>query len=494
MEREREQWKTQSGFILAAIGSAIGLGNLWRFPYMAYENGGGAFLIPYLVALLTAGIPLMLLEYGLGQKMRGSAPAAFARVNPKWEWLGWWCVLFVMFGIVLYYIVIIAWCLHYFLFSFALPWKDDPNAYFFTQYLNFSGSPDKIGIIRTPILYEVMVIWLINWFIGYRGVQKGIERASKIFIPLLVALTFVLVLWGVNLEGAGEGIRAYLKPDFQRLSDPKVWLSAYGQIFFSLSIGFGIMIAYASYLPKKTNLYSSALITCLGNCAYSIFAGIAVFSTLGYMSFMTGKPLNEVVEKSIGLAFVAYPQAINLIPTLPGFFSAIFFLILVLAGLSSSVSIIEAFNTALMDKFQVDRRKAVTAMCGFGFLGSIIFTTGGGLCWIDILDHFITQYGLVTVGVVESLLVGWVLGAEEIREFINKNTRIKLGRWWNGMIKYFIPIVLSIMLIQSFTGDFRNPYEGYPWFWLLLVGVNWLLGCLIAAFFFATAKGKKSET
>lgn len=494
METKREQWKTQTGFILAAMGSAIGLGNLWRFPYMAYENGGGAFLVPYLVALFTAGIPLMLLEYGLGQKMRGSAPAAFARVNPRWEWLGWWCVLFVMFGIVLYYIVIIAWCLHYFLCSFSLPWKDDPNAYFFTSYLNFSGSPDKIGLIRTPILYEVMVIWLINWFIGYRGVQKGIEQASKIFIPLLVFLTFVLVLWGFQLEGASEGIRAFLKPDFAKIADPKVWLAAYGQIFFSLSIGFGIMIAYASYLPEKTNLYSSALITCIGNCSFSILAGIAVFSTLGYMSFMTGKPLNEVVEKSIGLAFVAYPQAINLIPTLPGFFGAIFFLILVLAGLSSSVSIIEAFNTALMDKFKMDRRKAVTAMCGLGFLGSIIFTTSGGLCWVDILDHFITQYGLVTVGVVESLLVGWVLGAEEIRQFINRNTRIKLGRWWNGMIKYFIPIVLGVMLIQSFAGDFRNPYEGYPWFWLILIGVNWLLGCLIAAFFFSKARGKKSET
>jgi len=146
-----------------------------------------------------------------------------------------------------------------------------------------------------------------------------------------------------------------------------------------------------------------------------------------------------------------------------------------------------------MDKFHIDRRKAVTAMCGLGFLGSIIFTTSGGLCWIDILDHFITQYGLVTVGVAESLLVGWVLGAEEIRQFINQNSRIKLGRWWNGMIRFFIPIVLGTILIQSFAGDFRNPYEGYPWFWLVLIGVNWLLGCLVAAFFLASAKRKKAD-
>ncbi len=485
MESTREQWKSQTGFIMAAVGSAVGLGNLWRFPYMAYENGGGAFLIPYLVALVSVGFPLMLLEYGVGQKMRGSAPAAYGRIHPKWEWLGWWCVLFVMFGIVLYYNVIISWCLHYFLFSFTLPWKDDPNAYFFTKYLHFSESPGKIGLPRVPILCEVFVIWAINWFIAYRGVQRGIERASKLFIPLLFLLTTVLVVWGLQLDGAVDGIKAYLTPDFEKLKGYKVWLDAYGQIFFSLSIGFGIMIAYASYLPRNTNIHRSALITCVVNSGYSIFAGIAVFSTLGYMAFMTGKPLDEVVEQSIGLAFVVYPQAINLIPSMPEFFSAIFFLILVVAGLSSSISIIEAFNTALMDKFHVDRRRSVSTLCVLGFLGSVIFTTNGGLCWLDIVDHFITHYGLVTLGILESILVGWVLGADEVRQFINEHSRIPLGRWWNWIIKWFIPLVLGFIVLKSLWGDFSNPYGGYPWYWLLLIGVNWLLGCLIAAFVFA---------
>ncbi len=328
--------------------------------------------------------------------------------------------------------------------------------------------------------------------ITYRGIQRGIERASKIFIPLLFSLTILLVIWGLQLEGAEIGLRA-LKPNFEKIKGIQVWLAAYGQIFFSLSIGFGIMIAYASYLPRHSNIHSSALITCLVNSAYSILAAVAVFSTLGYMSFATGKPLNEVVDKSIGLAFVAYPQAIDLLPALPGFFSAMFFLILVLAGLSSAISIIEAFNAALTDKFNVERPKAVTIVCGLGFLGSIIFTTSGGLCWLDILDHFITQYGLVTVGVLESVLIGWVLGAEEMRTFINRHSRIPLGRWWNVIIKFFIPLVLGIMLIQSFVGDFRTPYEGYSWFWLLLIGVNWLMGCLIAAFIFAARRGRDEE-
>jgi len=491
MENEREQWKTQTGFIMAAVGSAVGLGNLWRFPYMAYENGGGAFLVPYLVALITAGFPLMLLEYGIGQKMRSSAPMAYAKIDPRWEWLGWWCVLIVMFGIVLYYNVIISWCLHYFLHSFTLPWKDDPNAYFFTKHLHASDTPGEIGLPRVVILCEVLVIWGINWFIGYMGVQKGIERASKLFIPLLFLLTSILVVWGLQLDGAIDGVKAYLTPDFEKIKGYTVWLNAYGQIFFSLSIGFGIMIAYASYLPRNSNLHLSAFITCLVNSFYSIFAGLAVFSVLGYMSFMTGKPLEEVVSKGIGLAFVAYPQAIELIPILPQFFSAIFFLILVVAGLSSSISIIEAFNAALMDKFQVNRRRSVTMMCCLGFLGSVIFTTRGGLCWLDILDHFINNYGLITVGVLESILIGWVLGADEVRQFINENSRIPLGRWWNWVIKFFIPIVLGYMIVLSFWKDFQNPYEGYPWYWLLLIGVNWLMGCLIAAFIIARRRAKQ---
>ena len=486
----REQWKSQAGFLMAAIGSAVGLGNLWRFPYMAYEYGGGAFLVPYLVALVTAGFPLLILEYGVGQKMQGSAPIAMARINPRWEWLGWWCVLFVMFGIVLYYNVIIAWCLHYFLNSFSLPWAGDPQSYFLNTYLNSSDDPGKIGLIRTPILYEVLAVWVINWYIGYRGVRKGIEKASKIFIPVLFVLTLLLTLWSLSLDGAMEGLRA-LKPSFSRVMDVRVWLAAYGQIFFTLSIGFGIMIAYASYLPRHSNIHSSALITAVVNSSYSLLAAVGVFATLGYMAVSSGKPLDEVVKQGAALAFIAYPQAIDLLPSFQSFFSALFFLILVLAGLSSSISIIEAFNAALMDKFGLDRRKGISAMCGIGFLGSIIFTTNGGASWIDIVDHFITQYGLVTVGVLESILVGWVLGAEEVRQFINEHSRLKLGRWWNVLVKYFIPVVLGIIIIQSFCADFDKSYGGFAWPWLLLIGVDWLLGCLIAAFFFATRRGLK---
>ncbi|MEJ2380886.1 MAG: sodium-dependent transporter, partial [Gammaproteobacteria bacterium] len=329
----REQWNSQLGFLLAAVGSAIGLGNIWRFSYLAYEHGGGAFLIPYLVALLTAGVPLLILEYAIGHERVGSAPLAYAKISRKWEWLGWWAVTFVMFGIVLYYTVIIAWCVNFFVLSFDLGWGPDPNQFFFKQFLQVSASPAQLGEIRTPILFGLVVVWISCWFMVYRGVQRGIELANKIMMPLLLVLTIALVGWSLTLPGAGTGLKAYVTPDFAKLSDPQVWIDAYSQIFFTLSLGFGIMIAYASYLPDKANITGNALLTAFINSGYSLFSGIAVFAVLGFMAGASGQPLSAVVTQSIGLAFVAYPKAISLMPG-GNLFGALFFLCLTVAGLS----------------------------------------------------------------------------------------------------------------------------------------------------------------
>jgi NSS family neurotransmitter:Na+ symporter len=482
--QKREQWKSQFGFLLAAVGSAIGLGNIWRFSYMAYSNGGGAFLIPYITALLTAGIPLLILEFGIGHERIGSAPLAYKKIRSGWEWLGWWAVVFVMFGIELYYTVIIAWCLNYFLLSFNLGWGSDPNAFFFKEFLSLSESPSKIGHIQTPILFALVVIWFINWVIVYRGIQKGIELANKIFMPLLFLLTAVLVFWSLSLKGAGEGIKAYLTPDFSKLSNPKVWIDAYSQIFFTLSLGFGIMIAYASYLPAKADISKNAILTAVLNCGYSLFAGFAVFSVLGFMAVSQDKPISEVVSQSIGLAFVAYPKAVSLMPG-GNLFGAIFFLCLVVAGISSSISIIEAFTSAYVDKFNVNRKSFVTIISIIGFGGSVIFTTQAGLFWLDIVDHFLTNYGLVVVGIFESILIGWLFRADLLREHINKYSSIKIGRWWNGIIRLFVPIALGVLLVGALYKEVQSPYEGYSWGAIILLGLDWILFTIIIAIVYA---------
>jgi NSS family neurotransmitter:Na+ symporter len=481
---KREQWNSHLGFLLAAVGSAIGLGNIWRFSYMAYSNGGGAFLIPYITALLTAGVALLILEFGIGHERIGSAPLAYAKINRNWEWLGWWAVIFVMFGIELYYVVIIAWCLNYFFLSFDLSWGTDPNNFFFKEFLKLNTDPANIGEIRTPILTSLIVIWALNWVIVYRGIRKGIELANKIFMPLLFILTAILVFWSLSLDGAMDGIKAYLTPDFSKLTEPKVWIDAYSQIFFTLSLGFGIMIAYASYLPAKANITRSAFFTAFINSGFSLFAGFAVFAVLGFMAASQGQPISEVVTKSIGLAFVAYPKAVSLMPG-GNFFGAIFFLSLVIAGISSSISIIEAFTSSVVDKFGVKRKTVVNITCTLGFLGSIIFTTQAGLIWLDIADHFLTHYGLVVVGIAECILVGWLFNLDMLRKHINKISSIQLGWWWDFLIKIFVPLVLSIILIGDLYHEVKQPYEGYSWTSLILIGRDWVLLTLIAAFILA---------
>ncbi len=488
----REQWKSQFGFLLAAVGSAIGLGNIWRFSYMAYSYGGGAFLIPYVIALLTAGIPLLILEFAIGHERIGSAPLTYHKIRRNWEWLGWWAVVFVMFGIELYYTTIISWCLNFFAYSFTLAWGDDPDAFFFKEFLSTSDGPFRIGRIRAPIFAGLAVVWSLNWLIAYRGVRKGIELANKIFMPLLFVLTVVLVAWAVTLEGAAEGIRAYLKPDFSKLADPRVWIDAYSQIFFTLSLGFGIMIAYASYLPERTNITKNAFLTAFINSGYSLFAGLAVFSVLGFMAASEGKPLADVVSQSIGLAFVAYPKAVSMMPG-GNLFGAIFFLCLFVAGMSSSISIIEAFTAALVDKFGFRRKVVVSAVCVAGFSGSIVFATQGGLFWVDIVDHFLTSYGLVVVGVFECVVVAWLFRLKVIKDHVNKISSIKLGLWWDLLIKYFVPLILVVILAVNLLREFGRPYEGYSWASLILIGWNWVFLTLIAAVWLASRPWKTGQ-
>ena len=497
---ERGKWGSNLGFLLAAVGSAIGLGNIWRFSYLCYKNGGGTFLVPYVIALLTTGIPLLILEFALGHKMRASAPKSMHSIHRDWEWLGWWPVIFVMFGINLYYVVVIAWCASYMLFSLEtpFPWAGAAQAFFDQKYLNLSEGVFQIGSVSGHILGMTLLIWLVLWFITVRRVEHGVELACKVFMPVLLVLTAVLVFWGLSLTGAPAGIAQYLKPDWSKLGEVQVWRDAFGQIFFSLSLGFGIMIAYASYLPRHANLVKNAFITALVNCSYSVFAGFAVFSVLGYMAHVNGVGVDEVVEGGPGLCFVVYPEAISKLPAFNRLFGFLFFLTLVLAGLTSAMSIVEAFVAAAVDKFEWRRSRVVTGVCAAGFLGSIVFTTQAGLYWLDIVDHFLNQYGLIVVGLLECLLVGWYYRIDELHTHLSdakQGTYPKLwDMWWEWSVRFVAPAVLLTIITWSIVEEFAKPYEGYPTRALVLIGFGWILGTfLLSGVFSVFTKHRNRE-
>jgi len=477
--KKREKWNSQLGFLLAAIGAAIGLGNIWRFSYLVYENGGGAFLVPYGIALLTTGIPLMILEYGFGHNKHGSSVLAFAKVGRKYEWFGWWMPVFVMFGIMLYYSVIIGWCINFSIYSIGLQWGKNTEHFFVHEFLKRSSGVDVLGSVRPGILLSTLSVWALSWFVCSKKINHGIEKACKIFMPLLLILIAVLVFWGITLDGAREGILWYLKPDWSKLANTKVWIEAFGQIFFTLSICFGIMITYASYLPDDADIVKNAYITSFANCGFSLFSGFAVFSVLGYMAKAKGVPIEEVIKSGPTLAFVVYPEAINNLPMLNSLFGFIFFFALVIAGFSSAISLIEGMTAAIIDKFDVERKIVVPVLCISGFLGSILFCMEGGLYWLDIVDHFINQYGLMLAGLIEAIIIGWIVKASVLRNQVNSVKGVHLSGVWDKLVKFFIPAVLVFILYYAVASEVAAPYGNYPRASLNWIGLGWVLGTLV---------------
>ncbi|MBG0789477.1 MAG: sodium-dependent transporter [Desulfovibrionaceae bacterium] len=482
---QREQWGSRAGFVLAAVGSAIGLGNIWRFPYMAYENGGGAFLIPYIFALLTAGIPFMILEFGMGHKHRGSAPKVFRALGSHWEPLGWMQVI-VALVISIYYVAVVGWTINYTGFAFNQAWGVDPKAFFFGEYLGLTGSPLDLGSIRWPILAACTLAWGVTWLAITSGVRKGIERACKVLIPLLFFLVLLIIVRVVSLDGAMTGLDYLFTPDFSKLADFSVWADAYGQIFFSLSIGFSIMLAYSSYLPKESDISNNAAMTVFINCGFSMLAGVMIFSMLGNMAQATGQSVADVAGSGVGLAFITIPAAINTMPA-PVFFGTLFFLCLTMAGVSSHISIVEAVSSSFIDKFGWSRKATASVVCGLGYAATIIFTTGGGLLILDIVDHFINNMCILGLALAEICLMSYIVGLDGIESHVNATSDFRVGKAWKLCLKLVTVGVLGYSFVMNLVTDLGTPYGGYATSDLVMLG--WSL--LPVSFVLSLALNKK---
>lgn len=498
---ERSQWGTRAGFVMAAVGSAVGLGNIWRFPYVAYENGGGAFFIPYLFALLTAGIPILIMEFTIGHKFRGSAPLSFFRMSgKKLEWMGWWAI-FVSFVISTYYAVIIAWSMRYTIFSFNQAWGSDTEAFLFNDFLQLTVTPGQTGGLVWGVLIPLALVWIITLGILFAGVKKGIELANRIFIPTLVVIFLVVVIRAVTLDGASLGLDAFFKPNFDAILNPQVWVAAYGHIFFSLSVAFAIMITYASYLPKKSDITNNAFITGFANSAFELLAGIGVFAALGFMANQQGVAVADVAAAGVGLAFVVFPQIINEFPGFNGLFGALFFLSLTLAGLTSLISITETYVAGFSEKFGISRNKAVALGGGLAAVISILFATQGGLFFLDVADYFINQFGVAAIGLVEVVLIVWVFRkADMLKGHADAISDIRLGGWWKICLGIVTPIVLGYMmfglfktnLLKEFDTETGN-YEGYSDTFIMLGGTAVALGAIVLGILFSVGKWHKDH-
>lgn len=490
---KRETFSGRKAFIMAAIGSAVGLGNIWRFPYTTYENGGGAFIIPYIVALLTAGIPLLFLDYAIGHRHRGGAPLSYRRFNRHFETFGWWQVMVnVIIG--LYYAVVLGWAATYTYFSFTKAWGDKPVDFFVGNFLKMGDiaqgiSLEFVGMVVGPLI----AVWVIALAVLALGVQKGISKSSSILMPLLIVMFLSLVVYSLTLDGAAKGLDALFTPDWDKLSDPSVWIAAYGQIFFSLSICFGIMVTYASYLKKDSDLTGTGLVVGFANSSFEVLAGIGVFSALGFMATAQGVEVSEVAKGGIGLAFFAFPTIINEITPFGEVIGVLFFGSLTFAALTSFISVIEVIISAVQDKLRI-RRSKVTFIVGLPMMvvSVVLFGTTTGLPMLDVLDKFVNYFGIVAVAFFSLMVIVANEKLGLLGEHINETSSFKVGFFWRLCIVVTTGI-LAFMLFSEGAKVFTEGYEGYPSWFINIFGWG-MAGSLVVVAFLLSRLKWKSET
>uniref|UniRef100_A0A8D2LUG3 Transporter n=1 Tax=Varanus komodoensis TaxID=61221 RepID=A0A8D2LUG3_VARKO len=458
----RDQWSKKVDFLLSVIGFAVDLGNVWRFPYVCYQNGGGAFLIPYTLMAVFGGVPLFYMELALGQFHRVGAIPIWKHICPIFKGVGFaTCVigLYVSF----YYNTILAWALYYLYSSLALalPWTscgnpwNTPNCTSYFGRSNATWTPsssspaeefymrkvlglqdsrglDSVGGIRWQLLLCLILIFTIVYF----SLWKGVKTSGKVVwvtatLPYVVLL--ILLVRGVTLPGAWRGIVFYLQPNWEKLTST-VWVDAAAQIFFSLGPGFGVLLALASYNPFSNNCYRDALVTSAANCLTSFLSGFVIFSVLGYMAEMRGVEVEDVAkDRGPGLLFITYPEALaNMAGST--FFAIIFFLMMVTLGLDSTFGGLEAVITAVMDEYPhilAERRELfVLGLLTVCFLGSLATVTNGGSYVVKLLEEFGAGCSILAVVLLEAIAVSWFYGMPQFCSDVKAMLGFSPGVYW----------------------------------------------------------------
>lgn len=447
MSKDKNEWGSNLSFIFAMIGSAVGLGNIWRYPYVLYSNGGGAFYIPYIVAIFLMAIPFLILEYGVGYNFKSSFAKAVRKISPKWEFIGWFLPVSV-FIIMIYYSAILGWDGIYVILSLFKGWGADPNAYFTTSLLQASDSYMGLTNFIPLIAVSMIVGWVIIWFISHRDLEKGLGRVSKILVPLLFIIMLIIVGFSLTLPGAYIGLSELFHPDWSLLYNFDIWMAAFGQIIFSLSLGMSIAFTYASYTRDDADLITNTISIAFANSLFENFSALGVFSILGYMSLQTSVPVADLVTQGTGLVFIAYPTVFNVLGNWAYILGPLFFFTVYLAGLTSILSTIEPLSFSIQNKFALSRKKTMSILIIVGAIISMIYATSFGSTILGYVDMFINQIAILFGVILECIVFAWIFKAEKLIDFLNsKSKTIKLGKWWLLIVKYILPTFVSIIWV-----------------------------------------------
>ncbi|XP_071946467.1 sodium- and chloride-dependent glycine transporter 1-like [Antedon mediterranea] len=503
--KSRGQWGSHIEFLLSCIGYAVGLGNVWRFPYLCYSNGGGAFLVPYFIMLICAGLPLFFMEMAFGQFASLGTISAW-NISPLFRGVGIGMV--IVSGLVgIYYNVIIAWTIYYMIQSCTtgdLPWVgcnntwNTPDCYPAGQNISglegtFTRASDEFwhryvheitdGIETAGGLkWDLVGCLFLSWVVIFLCLLKGVKSSGKVVyftatFPYIILI--VLFFRGVTLDGAGDGIEFYIVPDVDILATSKPWKDAAVQIFYSLGVSFGGLMTMSSFNNFNNNCFRDALVVAFTNCGTSVFAGFVIFSVLGFMSKTSGIPIEEVVADGPGLAFIVYPEALALLPG-SQIWAFLFFFMLFTLGLDSEFAMMETVISAINDVLPPKQRKwkplLTFVCCALGFILGLPCVTRGGMYVFQLMDWYSAGFSLMVIAIVFCCVISYLYGTgrflDEIKVMVGFRPRI----YWRACWMIVTPVLLIAIIVFTFVYYTPVTYSGYEYpVWAEVVG--WILSC-----------------
>uniref|UniRef100_A0A8C5G8Y0 Transporter n=1 Tax=Gouania willdenowi TaxID=441366 RepID=A0A8C5G8Y0_GOUWI len=515
----KEHWSKKREYILASAGNVVGLGNVWRFPYLCYKNGGGVFLLPYCFFAVLCGVPLFLLETVIGQYTQEGTITCWANVSPLAQGAGYSIIVIQLYSRA--YIIILAWALLYLIYCFRdpLPWatcnnpwntglgnltlnrtsghlpESSVSEFWERKLLSMSAGIEDVGTVQ----WEQLLCLLVCWVTCYFSIWKGVHYTGKVVYFTAVfpyVMLLILLIRGLTLPGAWQGMVFYLYPDPSRLADLQVWMDACSQVLFSYGVSSGSIITLGSYNKVKNNCYRDSLWLCALNSGTSLVAGFAIFSALGFMAHKQGIPVDMVVSSGPGLAFIAFPQAVAMMP-LPQLWAACFFCMLLMLGLDTVFTGLETITSSVVDMFPAQMRRPwrreifLLLLCLSCFIIQISLTTEGGVYQFQLIDHY-GPNGACTlfVGFLQCVAVGWAFGkirmCDAVEDMIGQRPCLFISLCW----RYFTPLLCLICFICSFlVYQPLTSSRGYTYpSWAYLLGWAMTLSSVVVPFIWTVCK------